>query len=261
MLKKIFFFLLGLIALAIIALIFFGSTFINKTVESAINTIGPKVTQTEVAVEQVNFSLTSGSGTLTGIKVGNPEGYQKENIFELGEIQVDIRPSSLTSDTILVEKIYINSPKISYEKTLQGSNIKDLLNNIQAFSNKLPGGGQENNEPQPKQDKPAKKVIIEDFQIVGGTVNAGVLGLSIEVPLPNLAFQNIGAKDGPSYADIGEQILQEILKVTGPAIEQSTDFFGESTKALGETGKATLETTKEEIIDRGFNEIIKLFGQ
>ena len=261
MLKKIFFFFLGLIALSLIVAIFFGSAFLNKGVETAINTLGPKVTQTEVAVEQVDFSLTSGSGTLSGIKVGNPTGYKQENIFELEEIKVDIKPSSLASDTIIVEKIYIDEPKISYEKTLKGSNLRDLLDNIQSFTESLPGSGQENTEIQPTSGKSAKKVIIEDFQIKGGTVHAGVLGLSIDVPMPDLAFQNIGAKDGPSFAEIGEQILQEILNVVGPAIEQTSEFLGESGEAIGETGKAALETTKEEIIDRGVNELIKLFGQ
>lgn len=261
MLKKIFFFLLGLIVILLIGLFLFGSSLLNKTVVTTVNAIGPKVTQTPVSVETVDLSLINGSGTISGIKVGNPEGYKSENIFELGDIQIDVKPTSLASDTILVEKIHINNPKISYEKTLKGSNIRDLLNNIQAFTENLPGGGQENTEPQPKSDKPAKKVIIEDFQIKGGTISAGVLGLSINVPLPDLAFQNIGAKDGPSFAEIGEQIFQEILNVVGPAIEKSTDFLGETGKNLGETGKSALGTTKEKVIDRGVNEIIKIFGQ
>jgi hypothetical protein len=272
MLKKLFFFLLGLLAIAIISLFFFGSGILNKGVSTTINTLGPKVTQTPVSVEAVDLSLTSGSGTITGLKVGNPQGYESENIFELGEILVDVKPTSLTSDTIIVEKVHINGPKISYEKTLQGSNLKDLQNNIKAFTQSLPGSGgtpTEDATNDSASDKPAKKVIVEDFQIKGGRVNAGVLGLNIEIPLPTLSFENIGAEDGPSFAEIGDQIIQEILNVIGPALEKSTDFLGDTGKAalnettdfLGNGGKTILDTTQEEVIDRAAKEIIKLFGQ
>lgn len=257
MFKKIFFFLLGLFALCLIGLFFFGSGLLNKGVTTTINTVGPKVTQTPVSVEAVDLSLTSGSGTITGLKVGNPEGYKSENIFELGEIEVDVKPTSLTSDTIVVEKVHINGPKISYEKTLKGSNLKDLQNNIKAFIQSLPGAGGENIEgtpSEPASDKPAKKVIIEDFQVKGGTVYAGLMGVGIEVPLPSLSFENIGADDGPSFAELGDQIIQEILNVVGPALQNSTEF-------LGNTGKGALDTTKEQVIDRAANQLIKLFGE
>ncbi|MGB0184539.1 MAG: hypothetical protein ACPF9Q_03830 [Opitutales bacterium] len=257
MLKKIFFFLLGLFALCLIGLFFFGSVILNKSVTTTINAVGPKVTQTPVSVEAVDLSLTSGSGTITGLKVGNPEGYKSENIFELGEIEVDVKPTSLTSDTIVVEKVHINGPKISYEKTLKGSNLKDLQNNIKAFIQSLPGAGEEKIEgtpSDPASDKPAPKVIIEDFQIKGGTIYAGLMGVGIEVPLPSLSFENIGADDGPSFAEIGDQIFQEILNVVGPALQNSTEF-------LGDSGKAVIDTTQEEVIDRAAKELLKLFGQ
>ncbi|MGB0459932.1 MAG: hypothetical protein ACPGH0_02005 [Opitutales bacterium] len=257
MLKKLFFFLLGLFALCLIGIFFFGSSLLNQSVSTTINAVGPKVTQTPVSVEAVELSLTSGSGTITGLKVGNPKGYKSENIFELGEIQVDIQPTSLTNDTIVIKKVHINGPKISYEKTLHSSNLKDLQNNIKAFVQNLPGAGGERTEgtlSDPASDKPAKKVIIEDFQIKGGTVYAGLMGMGIEVPLPALSFKNIGADDGPSFAELGDLIIQEILHVVGPALQNTTEF-------LGKGGKAILDTTQEEVIDRAANEIIKLFGQ
>ncbi|MGB0290535.1 MAG: hypothetical protein ACPGC0_05015, partial [Opitutales bacterium] len=107
MLKKLFFFLLGLFALCLIGIFFFGSSLLNQSVSTTINAVGPKVTQTPVSVEAVELSLTSGSGTITGLKVGNPKGYKSENIFELGEIQVDIQPTSLTNDTIVIKKVHI----------------------------------------------------------------------------------------------------------------------------------------------------------
>ena len=125
MLKKLFFFLLGLFAIALVVVLIFGSTLLNKGVESAFTTIGPKVTQTNVAIEAVELSPISGKGSLSGIKIGNPEGYKSENIFELSKIEVDVATKSLLSDTMVIEKVHIKEPKISYEQTMRGSNLRN----------------------------------------------------------------------------------------------------------------------------------------
>ena len=252
MLKKIFFFLIGLVIILLVGLLFFGSSLLNKGVSTTINTLGPKVTQTQVSVEAVDLSLTRGGGKISGVKVGNPEGYKNENIFELGEIEVQVKPTSIVGDTIIVKKVHVNAPKISYEKTMKGSNLKDLQDNIKAFIAKIPGTAsttEASEEPKSDEEPSPKKIIIEDFQIKGGTVYAGLMGVGLEIPLPTIAFENIGAKDGPSFAEMGDQIIQEILNVIGPALKNSSEFISDG-------GKAALEGTKG-----AGKELMKLFGQ
>ena len=75
------------------------------------------------------------------------------------------------------------------------------------------------------------------------------MGVGLEIPLPTIAFENIGAKDGPSFAEMGDQIIQEILNVIGPALKNSSEFISDG-------GKAALEGTKG-----AGKELMKLFGQ
>ena len=257
MIKKIFFFFLGLVALALIGLFFFGSTILNKGVVTAVETIGPKVTQTDVSIQEVDLSLLSGSGSLSGIRVGNPEGYKSETIFELDKIDVEVDTKSLVGDTMVVEKVHIMNPKISYEKTLKGSNLKELQKNIEAFIANLPGANTmetiEDTEAS-KDAKPPKKVIIKDFKVEGGTVYASLMGAGLEVPLPRIEFANIGAKDGPSYAEMGKEIFNKIIDSVAKA-------GGKSVDALSNTGQKALDTTKKQVIDRASKGLMDMFGQ
>ncbi|CAI8343582.1 MAG: Uncharacterised protein [Opitutia bacterium UBA7350] len=256
MLKKILFSLLGLAIIIIAGLFFFGPYILNKGVTTAINTFGSTVTQTPVSVEAVDLSLTSGRGGIHGFVVGNPEGYKSENILEVQDIEVEVATSSLTSDTVVVNKLHIVSPKISYEKTLKGNNIKDLQKNIQAFTEKLLGEHTQdlNDEKEAKGvDQDDKKIIIEDFKIVDGTIYAGLMGVGMEIPLPTISLENIGASDGPTFAESLEQVFREILNVIGSTFKDSTEIFTEG-------GKATLDVTKEQILDRGVSELQKLFN-
>jgi uncharacterized protein involved in outer membrane biogenesis len=259
MLKKLFFFLLGLFAIALIVVLIFGSTLLNKGVESAFTTIGPKVTQTNVAIEAVELSPISGKGSLSGIKIGNPEGYKSENIFELSKIEVDVATKSLLSDTMVIEKVHIKEPKISYEQTMRGSNLTDLQNNIEAFINSLTNSDNaaEAGEKEPEANKPnakkPKKVVIKDFKVEGGKVYASLMGVGMEIPLPDIAFENIGAKDGPSFKEMGSELYQSIINSVASA-------GGKSAEMLGDGGKAVLDTTKKQVIDRAGVNLKKLFG-
>jgi hypothetical protein len=254
MLKKLFFFLLGLAAIGLIVLLIFGSALLNKGVATAFVSIGPKVTQTDVAIEAVDLSPISGKGSLSGIKVGNPEGYKSENIFELSKIDVDVATKSLLSDTLVVEKVHIKEPKISYEKTMKGSNLKDLQNNIEAFINKLTDSDSEPAVDENKANtKQPKKVVIKDFKVEGGKVYASLMGVGMEIPLPDIAFKNIGAKDGPSFKEMGSELYQSIL-------DSVTSAGGKSAEMLGDGGKAVMDTTKKEVIDRAGVKLKKLFG-
>jgi len=241
MIKKV---LLVLIVLAIIgagAIYFVGSSALNKGVKAGVETFGPKVTQTPVTLESVNLSILSGSGTLKGLYVGNPEGFKSENIFALGQIDVEVDTKSLLSDKIVINKIHIKQPAISYEKTLTGSNVKALLKNIEEFT----GPASEDEEPaaaaeEEKDQTGAKKqVVIKQLVIEDGTIYVGALGAGITAPLPRIEMNDIGEEGNQkSVVEVINLVLTEVLKSIGPAIANTG-------KLAQESGKAVLDAAKE----------------
>jgi hypothetical protein len=249
MIKKL---LLGLIFLAVIAaaaVYFFGSAALNKGVKSGVETFGPRVTQTPVYLDTVNLSVFSGSGTLQGLRVGNPEGYKSENIFALGQIDMKVDTGSLLSDTIIIDHVIIQKPEISSEKRLTSSNLKQLLENIESFTGPAEPGAEVAADSGPKKNVVIKKLIIED-----GTIYVGALGIGQTVPLPRIEMENIGeGSDDVTIAESIKLVINEVFKSIGPAIAGAAELSGAAVNAIktqglekvGEASKKVGETTEK----------------
>jgi len=228
MIKKIFLYIVIFTITAVAVIYFFGSSALNKGIKTGVEKFGPEVTQTPVRLDAVDLSILSGNGTLTGLYVGNPDGYKSENIFALGQIDIDIDTSSVFSDQIVINHIHIQKPEISYEKTLMSSNIKALLQNIEAFA-----GAAEAAESTPAAESE------------GGTIFVGLMGAGTTIPLPRIQMKDIGETGNQkSMAEVLDLILTEVLKSIGPAVANGGNILGhEGKNALKEgedaLGKAT----------------------
>ena len=253
MIKKLFLFFILLVVVALAGLYFFGSKALNSGVKQGIESIGPKVTQTTVTLDSVNLSPFSGSGSMKGLIVGNPEGFDGEHLFKLGQIDVSVDTSSVFSDTVIIEKIHIMRPDISYEKTIRSSNIKELQKNIEDFTG-------------PKADAPAdaeaasRKLVIKELIIEDGTIFVGGLGVGQTVPLPRIEMKNLG-EDGTS-ANVGEvlnEVLGKVLGRIGPAIANAGELGKQAVEALKTQGleKADQAGKKaSEAVNQGIQNIL-----
>ena len=250
MIKKIFFSLIVLVLIFTAGAYFFGSGILNKSIKKGVETFGPKITQTSVQLDEVGLSILSGNGTLSGLYVGNPEGYNRKNIFELNQIDVDINTKSILGDQIVINKIYIRRPHISYEKNLRSSNFKDLLKNIEGTSEKP-----ESDKPEKdvvSKDEASKQLLIKKLIIEDATVFASILGVGTEISLPRIEMSDVGKKDGKSsIGNTLNQILIEILKYIAPAIQQnvnSADIEGKNIlNSIVEPDEETIKKVNESI--------------
>jgi hypothetical protein len=182
----------------------------------------------------------SGAGTLSGLFVGNPEGFSGDNIFALEQIDMKLDTRSVLSDKVIIEKLHIRSPKISYEKTLRSSNLKQLLENIEAST-----GGSKEPAPGEEADKgPGKQVVIRDLRIEDATVFVGAMGAGVSTKIPRIQMSDIGeGGEKRSIAEAVRLITQEIFKSVGPAL-------GDVGKTLSEGGQAMLEQAKQKGMDQ-----------
>lgn len=249
MLKKIFFTLLILCVAAAVAIFFFGSKVLNEAIRQGVETFGPEVTQTPVTLEAVDLSLLSGKGTLKGLYVGNPQGFNSENIFELGQIDVEVDIESLMTDKIVIKKIIIREPAISYEKQLRGSNVTALMANIEAFTGPAEAAPAAEVEAEPTATEPAApgpQVVIEHLLIEGGSIYVGLLGAGQTIPLPTIEMNDIGAGDERmSPAEIISLILTKVLTSIGPALAGGGELLTDGGKAIGGAATDTVKAIGE----------------
>ncbi len=219
---------LGLLIVVLVGY-FVLTYFLGSIVQRSVNTLGPKVTQTKVELAGATLSPLTGTGTLTGFAVGNPAGWSQGNAFFLGTVHLDVEPSSIFKDTIVINELTIDQPEFLYETRLVSSNIKDLMANIEKYTGRGGNAGDKEGTP--------KKFIVKKLRFTNGKVTVGIGPTALVVPLPEIKQDDIGtAEGGVSSAQVAAVIARDVLSHVVTA----------ATAAIAEDGgKATLGKAKE----------------
>ncbi len=231
------------------AVVFFS---LNSIVKKAVESLGPQMTKVEVRLGSAEISPFSGSGKLSKLFVGNPEGYKTPSAMEMGSIKVGVKVSSIMSDTIVVNEINIQAPDITLEGNLTGaSNLKKILDNLDSSS----AADEKQKNAAPAAKKKEKKFIVKDLVIYGGKVNLSldmsVLGSkSATVPLPPIHLQNIGEQsNGVTASELARQIMQPLLAGVLDAAKNAATSGDMNLRGLGTNGASQ--------INKGINDLFK----
>jgi len=175
----------------------------EETVRRAVERHGPEVVGADVALAGVSFSPFSGRAGLSGMTVGNPEGFSETESISVQDLSVDIAPMSLFSDLIRVREIRIDSPRLRIEPGRGGTNLQALQRNIEAFT----GPAEETEEaPTP--------VHIADFRLNGAeiVVGGGRIGFSDRtLSLADIHLQDIGGEDGVAPSRALELVFEALM--------------------------------------------------
>ncbi|NOQ20264.1 MAG: hypothetical protein GQ571_09885, partial [Desulfobacterales bacterium] len=167
----------------------------------------------------------------------------------VGYIYVDVDEGSLTKDTIIIKKVEVVGPEITYEKRGKTDNFKSILNNVQK---NVPKG--ESAKKEPAKEGPGKQLIINDFILKNGKVNlavampGGVLAdQEIKVDLPDIHLKDIGKKKGgASPAEVAKEIFAALHgKITAPNVMGALD---DQLKKLGGVGVETIEKAATDVV-------------
>ena len=113
-----------------IAAVVLVSMNLGKIVTAGVNRFGPSLTQTTLTLDSATISPFNGVGTLNRLVVGNPKGWSENPLCSVAKIHIDIVPSSLTGDHIIINEVTIEAPEFNYETKIIASNVNDLLKNI-----------------------------------------------------------------------------------------------------------------------------------
>lgn len=223
---------LAAIVILALAVYFGGHFFLGSMAKAGVNKFGPGITQTKVHLDGATISPVSGEGTLTGLTVGNPDGWSENNALSLGRVHVDVEPKSLLGDTIIVNEIIVEQPKFLYETKFVASNIGDLLKNIE----KTLGSGQTPREPSGE----PTKLIVRKLEIREGTVALGLGATAMSLPMPPVSLTDIGvAEGGVTPAQVAAAVMRSITTSVVAATTQAMSTVG------GTSGAATLESARQ----------------
>jgi hypothetical protein len=203
--KKLIVALSVVVGLGLLLVIVVGLA-LGSIVRNSVNRIGPQITRTPVVLEDAQLSPFSGSGTLRGLFVGNPEGWSGEKAFSLGEVRFQVQPRSLLSETIIIDELIVQRPEFVYEQRLTGgSNIRDLLENIRRV---IGTRAERPDDP----TEPPRKFIIHRLRLTDGVAHVGLGPAAVDVPLPELSYDELGvAEGGLTAAELAQVVLGDVL--------------------------------------------------
>ncbi len=234
----------GVVIVLIILILVIGISNIGPLIKTAVNTYGPGITKTDVRLEDVSISIFSGEAKLKGFYLGNPKGFKSSEAMKVKSIFVDVDEKSLMKDPMIIDRIEITRPEITYEKARGTDNFKAIIDNVQRTAAVV-----ESPKEKPKEEGKGKKLLIRDFVVKDGKISlvtAFLGGKSINVALPDIHLKNIGGqKEGTSPAKASEEILAALYgKITSSAV---TDTLNKELKALGTNLEEATEGAKKQM--------------
>ncbi len=225
---------------AVLLLVF--SQLLGTGIKAGVETFGPEVTQTPITLDAVELSAFSGTGSISGLVVGNPEGFSTPHSIKLDGFSMKLEPMSVISDKIVINEIIIEGPEFILETGigLQKSNIGTILSNIEAYTGE--------SESVEEDSGSSKNVQIDLLRITGGKVkvsNKLLGGQALMVPLPDIELTGIGAEDeGTSFGESMKLVFQAINQGIVSSVGKSGKVVGDQLKNVG---GATLKGLKETI--------------
>lgn len=238
---------------------------LGSIIVAAVERYGSEVTQTQVSLANAEVDITTGEGALSGLKVGNPSGFQTDSAIALGEISVKLDTNSVTEQTIVVKEISVTQPEVTYEVGEAGSNIDAIRRNVEAFAAAQGGGGTSGGSEQPASEDGGaeRKLVIDDLYIRGGTVNVSATflqGETLSAVLPEIHLTDIGKGSGGAtpqqvveliVAALGDQTGKVISGMNLDALRQGAtglikEGTGAATEAVGGAASEALDSGAKE---------------
>lgn len=258
--KRILVVLVVLVVLAVVV----ASFFLGSVIKTSVNTLGPELMGVDVKLDSASVSPLRGKASLKGLVIGNPEGFKTPSAFELGEIYVDLDLKSLASDRIIIRKILIDAPEITFEGSLKGSNISKLMEQIGSASKEEPEEEPAEKPAEKESAEGGKKLQIDEFSLEGAQLNVSMglmLGKSIPVNMPPIHLEGIGKeKDGASVAQVTREVFAAVTGAILDAVKSSGALLGKGAEKAGELAGQGAEKAGE-LAGKSAEEAVELVGK
>ena len=231
--KKLLKVLAVLALLGVVALVAIGFS-LGPIVKKAVNSVGPRITGTKVELADANISPLTGGGTLTGLFVGNPEGWTGDKALYLGTVRASLQPTSLLGDHVVVNEVFIDGPEFVYERLLMGgSNLDALLKQIETNT----GGGTRPPKADPTEPGKPMKFSVKSFRLQNAKVTLIGAGRTINLTLPPFTITDLGVAEGGITVDqVAVKVLQQVLAQVGAAAAVELKTIGGAALEGGSKG-------------------------
>ncbi|MCR9214358.1 MAG: hypothetical protein NXI13_11625 [Proteobacteria bacterium] len=204
------FFIVGIVVIVCIAIVVVYSS-IGPIIIATIDDFGSRITGTKVTLADAEYSTTDGDATLITLTVANPKGFSDGNAFSFSKIELQVDPETLQNEVVVVKRMKVVSPEITYEISDTSDNLRALRNNIERSAE-----GEQQRSLQQTNEPPLKKFVINDLYFDTGVVivqSSDMTGKRVTAVFEPLHMKDIGREtDGLYPAALIAEIYSPLLR-------------------------------------------------
>ncbi|WP_339631511.1 hypothetical protein [uncultured Sneathiella sp.] len=186
---------------------------IGSVITSSVEKYGSAMTQTSVTLTEAEFSPTTGEATLLNLKVESPVPFTAQPALLAPRIEIQIDPHTIGQETIVIKRLMVEAPEITYEIIKSGDNLRKIRDHIKDAVS----AEQRGQFPLDRKGSP-KKIIIDDLYIQNGVVIVqaeNLTGNRETALLEDIHLENVGqAENGLEAAALIEEIYASVLQAT-----------------------------------------------
>jgi uncharacterized protein involved in outer membrane biogenesis len=195
--------------------VYFLYSNLGTLVKAAIERYGSQATQAQVRVDSVTLSLTSGSGAISGVVIGNPAGFSTPSAFELGTISLQLDIATLNQTPVVIKEIVIAAPRITYERGASTGNLETIRDNVRRYAGADAAGAPSRpSSGSAPSDGETRKVVIENLYVRDGQVAVtatALQGRTLSSRLPAIHLRDIGKdKGGATPVEVAQRVIGAI---------------------------------------------------
>jgi hypothetical protein len=209
---KLFVLIVVVSAVVIGAATFYLDTIAKKAIEFG----GSEALGVATTVDDLNISILSGSTTLSGFSIANPQGFSNNLFMVLKQGKVNIDTKTLMSDIIHISEISFVGLHLSLEQSSQSSNVKALLGNVPQSKSSLPATQPEAPASTPSSQSGKKfvvdRLILDDIAVSAKIQALGTKLSDVSLTIPRIELTNIGQQQGGMMMpELVEYIVTEVI--------------------------------------------------
>jgi hypothetical protein len=214
--------LAAVIVLLVVGLTFFLGSFTTK----AFNRVAPRITGTPTTLGTAHLKPWNGVGTLEALRVGNPPGWQSDSLASIGRIHLEVQPSSLLRETIIIDKLLIDEAVFHLETKIVSSNLSDLLKQIERNTGPAPAGAPAD------ATGAARRFAVRHAVLRDARVTLGVGTEAVTVRIPELTLVNLGTPErGLTPGQLAAEATRQIVAAVLGAVARSPGTVGSASGA------------------------------
>lgn len=172
----------------------------------------------EAKAKGVSLDLIDGQLVIGELLLANPEGgYTSPHLMQMGRFDLVVKPKSVFSEPIIIEKFILDGLDLNIEQALLKNNVATVLANVRRLISDKPR----------KDGKKIKvdRIVIRNVVVHIRFTGSGLLGQTRTVKLPEIQLSNV-TSDSPGGAVVSELAARIFPAVLAAVLERSEDVAG-----------------------------------